>query len=125
MVWFCLRMRMPWVENNLAREDCGHFHFQGGICGVRLSLPCHWLRAAAPLLAPWILVKKAVPKLLPSRETNSLGPFCRSPQILLFSVNAPPFAIDLIFALPLVLAFFPLSHQGHSYSLNNLVLHLL
>lgn len=50
-VWFCFKISMPWVENSLVREDCEHFHFQGRICGIRLSLPCHWLRAAAPLPA--------------------------------------------------------------------------
>lgn len=50
-VWFCFKISMPWVENSLVREDCEHFHFQGQICGIRLSPPCHWLRAAAPLPA--------------------------------------------------------------------------
>lgn len=112
-VWFCFRIKMTLVENNLAIEDCEHFQFQGGVCGVRLSLPGHWLSAAALLPAlPDIGKEKQFSSSCPPGRPTALAPFAEAHGYcsLLYkcpSIYALPFVIYLIFTLPLAFFLFP------------------
>lgn len=122
----CFRMRVIWAKNDLAREDCENFPFQGGTCRIWLTLPAMLLPKYCSLStsSPRRWQKQAIPVLKvpsPGRPT-SVAPFGRDAHgILLFAVFIWfSLASSILFPFPW-LSFLPSSSS--LILLNNLVLH--